>query len=262
MLFVCYPKCSTCKKAEAWLTEHGAAFQKRDIKEDNPHPGGAGPVAGRQRPAGEAVFQHQRSAVQGPGAERPAARHDRGGTAGPAGHRRYAGKAPHPGGRGHRAGGLQRGGMGGARPLKGGGRLRLAGKKPQCRGNGGGDASPVCSLFCSLPAGYQGGTPSGPAIPGQPPPGGGGACAPGEGGGRSRWERPAGEAAKGGELSLSPAFFGKVWAQPTGSQTRIWVRPPVGPGVVGDEADLRLLPLGQARRRTGRRRPSAASPGR
>ena len=36
MLFVCYPKCSTCKKAEAWLTKHGAAFQKRDIKEDNP----------------------------------------------------------------------------------------------------------------------------------------------------------------------------------------------------------------------------------
>ena len=36
MLFVCYHKCSTCKKAEAWLVEKGISFQKRDIKEDNP----------------------------------------------------------------------------------------------------------------------------------------------------------------------------------------------------------------------------------
>ena len=36
MLFVCYPKCSTCKKAEAWLVGKGISFQKRDIKEDNP----------------------------------------------------------------------------------------------------------------------------------------------------------------------------------------------------------------------------------
>lgn len=36
MLFVCYPKCSTCKKAEAWLVKKGISFQKRDIKEDNP----------------------------------------------------------------------------------------------------------------------------------------------------------------------------------------------------------------------------------
>ncbi len=36
MLFVCYPKCSTCKKAERWLEEHGILFEKRDIKEVNP----------------------------------------------------------------------------------------------------------------------------------------------------------------------------------------------------------------------------------
>lgn len=36
MLFVCYPKCSTCKKAEKWLTEQGAEFEKRDIKLENP----------------------------------------------------------------------------------------------------------------------------------------------------------------------------------------------------------------------------------
>ena len=36
MLFVCYPKCSTCKKAEKWLEARGAEFEFRDIKTDNP----------------------------------------------------------------------------------------------------------------------------------------------------------------------------------------------------------------------------------
>ncbi len=36
MLFVCYPRCSTCKKAEAWLEAHGIPVTKRDIKEENP----------------------------------------------------------------------------------------------------------------------------------------------------------------------------------------------------------------------------------
>ena len=36
MLFVCYPKCSTCKKARRWLEENGIAFDERDIKEENP----------------------------------------------------------------------------------------------------------------------------------------------------------------------------------------------------------------------------------
>ena len=36
MLFVEYPKCSTCKKAKAWLDAHGAAYTLRDIKTDNP----------------------------------------------------------------------------------------------------------------------------------------------------------------------------------------------------------------------------------
>ena len=36
MLFVCYPKCSTCKKAKAWLDENGVSYVLRDIKEDNP----------------------------------------------------------------------------------------------------------------------------------------------------------------------------------------------------------------------------------
>ena len=36
MLFVCYPKCSTCRKAQAWLDSHGLTYTFRDIKEDNP----------------------------------------------------------------------------------------------------------------------------------------------------------------------------------------------------------------------------------
>ena len=32
MLFVCYPKCSTCQKAKAWLDAHGVSVTVRDIK--------------------------------------------------------------------------------------------------------------------------------------------------------------------------------------------------------------------------------------
>lgn len=36
MLFVQYPKCTTCKKAEKWLKETGAVYESRHIKEENP----------------------------------------------------------------------------------------------------------------------------------------------------------------------------------------------------------------------------------
>ena len=36
MLFLCYPKCSTCQKARAWLDAHGIAYDLRDIKLQNP----------------------------------------------------------------------------------------------------------------------------------------------------------------------------------------------------------------------------------
>ena len=36
MLFVCYPKCSTCQKARQWLDAHGVTYAVRDIKEDKP----------------------------------------------------------------------------------------------------------------------------------------------------------------------------------------------------------------------------------
>lgn len=37
MLFVEYPKCSTCKKAKKWLEEHNIDFIDRDIKLENPN---------------------------------------------------------------------------------------------------------------------------------------------------------------------------------------------------------------------------------
>ncbi len=35
-IFVCYPRCTTCKKAEKWLEDNGIVVKVRDIKEDNP----------------------------------------------------------------------------------------------------------------------------------------------------------------------------------------------------------------------------------
>ena len=36
MLFVCYPRCTTCKRARSFLEENGVDFVERSIKEDNP----------------------------------------------------------------------------------------------------------------------------------------------------------------------------------------------------------------------------------
>ena len=36
MLFVCYPKCTTCQRAQKWLDERGIAYDLRDIKLENP----------------------------------------------------------------------------------------------------------------------------------------------------------------------------------------------------------------------------------
>ena len=36
MLFIEYPKCTTCQKAKKFLTDNGVEFTARHIKEDNP----------------------------------------------------------------------------------------------------------------------------------------------------------------------------------------------------------------------------------
>ncbi|NLX77431.1 MAG: arsenate reductase family protein [Clostridiaceae bacterium] len=36
MVFVCYPKCTTCLKARKWLEDNGIVFEERNIKDNNP----------------------------------------------------------------------------------------------------------------------------------------------------------------------------------------------------------------------------------
>lgn len=36
MLFIQYPKCSTCRKAKKWLEAHNIEYTERHIAEDNP----------------------------------------------------------------------------------------------------------------------------------------------------------------------------------------------------------------------------------
>lgn len=36
MIVICYPKCSTCKKALQWLDKHELPYTYRHIKEENP----------------------------------------------------------------------------------------------------------------------------------------------------------------------------------------------------------------------------------
>ena len=49
VLFVEYPKCSTCKKAKKWLDDHGVDYVDRHIVEDNPT---AAELAAWQRESG------------------------------------------------------------------------------------------------------------------------------------------------------------------------------------------------------------------
>lgn len=36
MLYICYPKCTTCQKAKKFLDENNIAYTERNIKEENP----------------------------------------------------------------------------------------------------------------------------------------------------------------------------------------------------------------------------------
>ena len=36
IVFICYPKCTTCQKAKKWLDDNKIEYELRDIKEDNP----------------------------------------------------------------------------------------------------------------------------------------------------------------------------------------------------------------------------------
>ena len=34
--FICYPRCTTCQKAQKWLDENNIQYQQRDINAENP----------------------------------------------------------------------------------------------------------------------------------------------------------------------------------------------------------------------------------
>lgn len=34
--YICYPKCTTCQKAQKWLDDNGVSYDLRDIKLNNP----------------------------------------------------------------------------------------------------------------------------------------------------------------------------------------------------------------------------------
>lgn len=36
LTYICYPKCTTCRRAQKWLDDHNALYELRDIKLDNP----------------------------------------------------------------------------------------------------------------------------------------------------------------------------------------------------------------------------------
>jgi arsenate reductase len=35
-IFICYPRCTTCKKAKDWLDKNNIEYDERNIKENNP----------------------------------------------------------------------------------------------------------------------------------------------------------------------------------------------------------------------------------
>jgi arsenate reductase len=39
MLFICYPRCLTCRKAKVWLDGRGASYETRDIVKERPSAG-------------------------------------------------------------------------------------------------------------------------------------------------------------------------------------------------------------------------------
>ncbi len=83
VLFLEYPKCSTCKKAKAWLDAQGVSYTDRDIVTDNPT-------------ADELRTWY---ALPRTGVSEEAPRYDRGGSIGTPGYQRHAREAPTAGNR-------------------------------------------------------------------------------------------------------------------------------------------------------------------
>lgn len=90
MIFICYPKCSTCQKARKWLEEHGIKYTERHIVEQNPSYEELKVWYGKSG----FPFQYQRSFVQGNAAEGEASRDERRRAVKVARHKWHVGETP------------------------------------------------------------------------------------------------------------------------------------------------------------------------
>lgn len=112
MIFVCYPKCSTCQKAKKWLDEHHISYELRDIKEENP---GYEELAAWHQRSGlplKRFFNTSGLLYKSMGLKDKLPGHERGGDVAASGHGWDAGEATAAGGRRFRSGGLQGGPVG------------------------------------------------------------------------------------------------------------------------------------------------------
>ena len=64
MLFVCYPKCTTCQKAKKWLEEKGGVLYPAGHQDGEPHPGGAADLVAGERPALKKFFNTSGSSTR------------------------------------------------------------------------------------------------------------------------------------------------------------------------------------------------------
>lgn len=92
MLFIEYPKCTTCQKAKKWLDDHGISYTDRHIKENPPTYEELKAWACPQRAAAAPLFQHKRPRLQGAEPAGEAGRDERGRAAAAARDRRDAGQ--------------------------------------------------------------------------------------------------------------------------------------------------------------------------
>ena len=70
MLFLWYPKCTTCQKAKQWLDEHEIPYETRDIKLQNPTEAELREWLLNKQSSPQALFQHERTCLQGARLER------------------------------------------------------------------------------------------------------------------------------------------------------------------------------------------------
>lgn len=62
--FICYPKCSTCQKAQKWLDANGLAYRVRDIKAAPPSEEELAAWQAAKRASPAEIFQYQRPEIQ------------------------------------------------------------------------------------------------------------------------------------------------------------------------------------------------------